>query len=105
MNVFRSTAAADAKTSNASNPLVASVPWGFGRVTFVAVDIDAPPLSKWPALKPVLQKLARGGGAAKIAARKTNRQLTHVGVTDLATQFQNSAENFSGVRRSSYWWP
>ncbi len=87
------------------NPLIASVPWGFGRVTFVAVDIDAPPLSNWPALQLVLQKLARGGGgAAKTLARKTNRQLTHVGVSDLATQFQSSTEVFSDVSRPSYWW-
>ena len=93
--------------SDASNPhpLIASVPWGFGRVTIVAVDVDKPPLSNWPPLKSVLQKLARGGGnTAKTASRKTNRQLTHVGVTDLATQLQYSAEDFSGVRRSSYWW-
>ena len=91
-------------TSN-PNPLIGSVPFGFGRVTIVAVDIDRPPLSTWPALKVVLQKLSRGGtGTFKAAARKTNRQLTHVGVSDLATQFQASTENFSNVRRPSYWW-
>ena len=92
--------------SDAGNPhpLIASVPWGFGRVTIIAVDIDAPPLSNWPVLKAVLQKIARtGAGAAKTVARKTNRQLTHVGVTDLATQFQVSNEDFSAVRRPSYW--
>lgn len=87
------------------NPLIASVPYGFGRVTIVAVDIDRPPLSNWPALKLVMQKLARSSAAiSKSVARKVNRQLTHVGVSDLATQFQSSNENFSGVRRPSYWW-
>jgi hypothetical protein len=93
------------RDSSNPHPLIASAAWGLGRVTFVAVDIDAPPLAKWPALKLVLQRLASGGsGAAKVVARKTNRQLTHVGVTDLATQFQNSNEDFADVRRPSYWW-
>jgi hypothetical protein len=93
--------------SDAGNPhpLVASLPWGFGRVTFVAVDIDQPPLSNWPALKFALQKFDRGGaGASKTAVRRMNQQLTHVGVTDLATQFQFSTEDFSSIRRPSYWW-
>jgi hypothetical protein len=97
---------ANVMLSDASNPhpLVASVPWGFGRVTIIAIDIDAPPLSNWAPLKSVLQKIARtGAGAVKTVARKTNRQLTHVGVTDLATQFQVSNEDFSSVRRPSYW--
>src|SRR4029077_17260700 len=78
---------------------------GFGHVTLVGVDLDAPPLSNWKALKPVLQKLAgTKGRAARNSAQRTNRQLTHVGVTDLATQFQQTHENFPAVRRPSYWW-
>ena len=86
-------------------PLVASVAYGFGRVTVIAVDIDTPPLANWPALPAVLQKLARRSSASgKDAAPKLNRQLTHLGVTDLATQFQQTNEDFPEVRRPSYWW-
>ncbi|MGE5193543.1 MAG: hypothetical protein ACM3U2_13700 [Deltaproteobacteria bacterium] len=89
----------------ATQPLVASVPYGFGRLTVVGVDIDIPPLSDWPALRSVLEKLAGGNAhSAPAAARKLNRQLTHVGVTDLATQFQQTHEDFPAVRRLSYWW-
>jgi len=85
--------------------LIASVPHGFGRVTVMGVDIDAPPVSRWKSLKLVVQKLA--GSKKQVAperGRAANRQLTHVGVTDLATQFQQTHENFPTVRRPSYWW-
>ncbi len=85
--------------------LVASVPHGFGRVTVIGVDIDAPPVAGWKSLPAILQKLA---GANQLQSREsvrgTNRQLTHVGVSDLATQFQQTHENFTTVHRPSYWW-
>ena len=91
--------------TSSAHALAASVPCGFGRVTLVSIDLDAPPLSNWKALPAVLQKLS---GAAAVApgssTSKVNRQLTHVGVTDLATQLQQTQEDFSAVHRPSYWW-
>jgi hypothetical protein len=85
--------------------LAASVPCGFGRVTLVGVDLDAPPLSSWKALPAVLEKLSGSAAASpRSSTRKVNRQLTHVGVTDLATQVQQTLEDYPVVRRPSYWW-
>jgi hypothetical protein len=89
--------------------LIASVPFGFGRVTLVGLDIDAAPIASWPGLKPLLQKIATTGagsmgmGTTGAGGRKANRQLTHVGVSDLATQFQQTHEDFPAVSRPSYW--
>ncbi|MBI3866184.1 MAG: hypothetical protein HY290_30255, partial [Planctomycetia bacterium] len=93
------------RDSGSAQPLVASVPCGFGRVTLVAVDLDSPPLAGWKALPRVLQRIAGGAraGATGTAVRKTNRQLTHVGVSDLATQLQQTHEDFPAVTRPSYW--
>lgn len=97
--------AANVLLRDAASPsiLAASAPYGFGRVTLLAVDIDRPPLSGWKALVPVIRKLAgaapRGGQSP---ARKSNK-LTHLGVTDLATQFVQTNEDFRAVRQSSYW--
>ncbi|HLJ10776.1 MAG TPA: hypothetical protein VKU82_06285 [Planctomycetaceae bacterium] len=92
------------KDAGSGQPLAASVPYGFGRVTIVGVDLDVPPLSNWKALKSVLQKLAHGSPRSTHAStRSANRQLTHVGVTDLATQFQQTQEDFADVHRPSYW--
>jgi hypothetical protein len=86
-------------------PLAASVPFGFGHVTVVGIDIDLPPVANWTALKSVTEKLASNKShAARGAVRKQNQQLTHVGVTDLATQFQQTHEDFPTVQRPSYWW-
>jgi hypothetical protein len=85
-------------------PLAASVPHGFGRVTVVGVDIDAPPVATWKALPAVLQKLVGANQPrAREQVRSANRQLTHVGVSDLATQFQQTHEDFTTVSRPSYW--
>ncbi len=97
------------RDAGSAQTLIASVPFGFGRVTLVGLDIDAPPLANWPGLKPVLQKIATTGagptgvGTTGSGARKANRQLTHVGVSDLATQFQQTHEDFPAVSRPSYW--
>jgi hypothetical protein len=92
------------RDSISSQPLVASIPFGFGRVTLVAVDISAAPLADWAGLKPVLQRIAGTDTGRKVAnAKQANRQLSHVGVTDLATQLQQTHEDFSAIERPSYW--
>jgi hypothetical protein len=86
-------------------PLAASVPFGFGQVTVIGVDIDSPPFLKWTALKTVLEKLASNKAhSARGIVRRQSQQLTHVGVTDLATQLQQTHEDFPAVQRPSYWW-
>jgi hypothetical protein len=87
-----------------SQPLVADLPYGFGRVTVVALDLDSELLANWTLLKTVVDKLTGAAASAKPVTRKANRQLTHVGVTELATQLQQTNESFATVRRPSYWW-
>jgi hypothetical protein len=88
-----------------SNPLIAAVPYGFGRVTLIALDIESPPLSSWAALPVVLRKLTGGGmGGTRKESTQSNRQLTQTGITDLATQFQTAQEVFPAVSRPSHWW-
>lgn len=87
------------------SPLIAAVPYGFGRVTVIGLDLESPPLSNWPALPVVVRKIF--GGPVLQGRQKpsqTNRQLTQTGVSDLATQFQVAQENFPAVPRPSYWW-
>lgn len=84
--------------------LIASAAYGFGRVTVLGLDIEAPPVSTWPGLAPVLRKLAgvtvRG---TPQRARQSNRQLSQTGITDLATQLQSARESFPAVTRPSHW--
>jgi hypothetical protein len=87
------------------SPLIAEVPYGFGRVTVIGLDLESPPLSNWSALPVVVRKIF--GGRSMQGRREStqgNRQLTQTGVSDLATQFQAAQENFPAVPRPSYWW-
>jgi hypothetical protein len=90
----------------AGGVLIATVPCGFGRVTVAGLDLFTPPIASWPGLPSVLRKLA--GVAPQVGqqqqARQTNQQLTHTGITDLATQLQTAVEDFPRVPRPSHWW-
>lgn len=80
------------------------VPHGFGRVTFLGLDLDGPPLSRWKALPVLCRKLVDLREEHLAADRSVQRGgLAHSGVTDLATQLQAVLEDFSEVNRSSSW--
>ena len=49
-------------------PLIVRRGFGFGALTFVAADLDAPPISRWPARAELLSALL-GREAGAIAAR------------------------------------
>ncbi|MGQ0634076.1 MAG: hypothetical protein ACT4QC_05685 [Planctomycetaceae bacterium] len=90
--------------SQEGHPLVVSVPYGFGRVTVLALDLDRQPLRGWRGLPAVLRNLvdyrSRSGPSV---TRSANRQLTHLGVSDLETQWQSALEDFGTVERPSFW--
>lgn len=87
-----------------AHPLAVSVPYGFGRVTVLGLDIDRPPLSTWSALPQVLEKLAGAAeSAGPVRGISANKQLTHLGISDLATQWQFADEHFLQVERPSLW--
>ena len=85
-------------------PLVTRAPYGFGRITIIAVDVHRPPVSEWAPIAAVMSRLtgltelAQGPGAATQTGR-----LAHSGVTDLASQLARAQRAFPEVRRSSLW--
>ena len=85
-------------------PLLVRVPYGFGRVSFLAVDLNRPPLAEWPATEAVVRRIIGSAGAEDAAAGPSRgRQLTQTGITDLATQLRVSQEDFPEVGRLSLW--
>ncbi|HEX6983727.1 MAG TPA: hypothetical protein VF170_00050, partial [Planctomycetaceae bacterium] len=80
--------------TSADGPLVARSPYGFGRVTLFAMDLDAPPFSTWPGLPDLIRKALF---EAETAGR--GRRITSPGVTDLATQLVRAEENFPSLER------
>ncbi|HMB05142.1 MAG TPA: hypothetical protein VKP69_15565 [Isosphaeraceae bacterium] len=92
-------------------PLVVRGPYGFGRVTVVALDVDQKPFSDWPD-RPLfwvkaLDLRRRGGadpnapGAVVVAGRGRFYQS---GVTDLSSLLRRALEQFSAVRLVPFGW-
>ncbi len=87
-------------------PLVVRVPRGFGEVIFVALDLDRPPLARWPGRGALLAKLLgpKEGAppAAETAESAGSGQLIHAGVSDLAGQLKGALDQFTGIRPVSF---
>lgn len=88
-----------------SGPIAVRVPYGFGRVTVLALDLDRPPLAAWPLLPGLVAKLVGAPlSTSNTESRQQNRQLSQLGMTDLASQFQSAQEDFATISRPSHWW-
>lgn len=89
-------------------PLLLRMPWGFGEVFILAVDLTQPPLSNWGGLDDFVRKLLAVDAAAVVAQRQDDRgvtrPLTSSGITDLASQLMATQDHFPEVRRPAPWW-
>jgi len=91
-------------------PLVVRGPYGFGRVTLVALDVDARPFADWPdranfwvkALD--LRRQAAGVAGDTVSLGGGGRRLYQSGVSDLATQLRQALEQFPGVKLIPFGW-
>jgi hypothetical protein len=85
-------------------PLLVQMPSGFGRVSFLAVDLDRPPLSTWAGAELMLRRLQRGDrGDLARDSRNQGTQLAKSGINDLSSQLYTAEEEFRGVNRVSLW--
>ena len=87
-----------------NGPLLVRTAYGFGRVTFLGVDLNRAPLSEWKILNNFCRKVVLHPISEKNSNRSNNRrQLTHSGITELASQINASQEYFPDLKRSSIW--
>ena len=86
-------------------PLLVRVPYGFGRVTFLGLDLDRPPLQTWAAVGSFCRKMvgAETDEDSTTGGRRLHGRLSHSGITELATQLHAIQEHFPDVSRSSSW--
>lgn len=89
--------AAEVLPSGSATPLVAHGPYGFGRVTLFAMDLDVPPFSTWTGLP----ELVRQGVVGDEIVKKPSRRIASPGVSDLATQLLRAEQSFPGLERRS----
>ncbi len=85
-------------------PILVQVPFGFGKVTFVALDISAEPFPAWNAAADFARQITLAGQPVHAEKSQFSRaKLTHTGITDIATQIHATQDVFPDVRRLSMW--
>src|SRR5262249_41220190 len=93
----------------ANLPLVVRGPYGFGRVTLIALDVDQELFSKWPdrglfwtrAIDLHRQRADQGVAGPQFGG---GVRFYHSGVSDLAGQLRAALEQFPGVRLIPFGW-
>lgn len=82
-------------------PLLVAVPYGFGRITVLSVDLDRPPISQWRALPEFIQRLLGHSQSVQETGGRSRGGLTKSGISDLATQLHAVQDHFPAVSRIS----
>lgn len=87
-----------------NGPILVRIPLGFGRITFLGVDLNSPAFKEWPPLNSFCNRLLdlRGFSAKKVNIARQNRAKGS-GITDLKTQLSAANSNFSNIQRASLW--
>ncbi|MBM80430.1 MAG: hypothetical protein CMJ78_07545 [Planctomycetaceae bacterium] len=93
------------REGGSSIPILARSSYGFGRITFFAMDLNRPPLSNWNSAPILCEKLintfSRRIKERKLTSNRT--RLTSSGITELGTQLHAAQEEFSEIQRMSSW--
>jgi len=81
------------------SPLWVRAPHGLGQITFLAVDVDQPPLLAWPGLPDLIRACMDDNlGADPVGnSRVRHGQASHWGFRDLTGQLRSALDQFSGV--------
>ena len=93
-------------STTSSSPLVVRGKYGFGRVTVIAFDVDAPPFADWPDRALFWIKALDLGvsGSLTIGATKTGGRLVQSGASDLSTLLRSALDQFPEVRLVPFGW-
>lgn len=84
--------------------LIVRVPYGFGMVTFCAVDFHRPPVSTWVGVNSLGRQILLPTMEA-VADEKANggQRVSGTGLSDLSTQLHAMQDHFPQVRRAGTW--
>src|SRR5262249_2582414 len=97
-------------TANEKGLLAVSAPFGLGRVTVVAIDLDQPPFTRWKEQGVLWETLLREGGPKFESAQVQDPTAAFMGSAygredaDLLGQLQRATESFEGVPVISFGW-
>ncbi|MDB5390714.1 MAG: hypothetical protein JWM11_6360, partial [Planctomycetaceae bacterium] len=101
---FRGSAPGQVLAQSLGVPLLVQIPSGFGRVSFLTLDLDRPPISAWAGADLMIRRLQKGDRSDLARdIRDQTTQLAKSGINDLSSQLYAAEEEFPGVRRVSLW--
>lgn len=86
-------------------PIAARAPYGFGKVTFLGIDLNEAPLAKWPPLAQFCRQLMelRTNSEATDVIDNGDRTLTKSGITDLGTELLAIQSHLAESTSSPAW--
>ncbi|MFW6171171.1 MAG: hypothetical protein ACODAD_11830 [Planctomycetota bacterium] len=86
--------------------MIVQYPMGFGTVTYVAVDLELPPIRDWPARPRLLARLLHSHGEEEDSSISDDGggQVTHLGFEDLTGQLRAAMDQFPGVTLVQFSW-
>lgn len=87
-------------------PLILRYAYGFGDITFLALDLDAAPLSKWAGRSHLLARLLRFEDRDERGGNENSGlgRVSHVGFEDLTGQLRGCLEQFDGITLVRFSW-
>ncbi|WP_435010849.1 hypothetical protein P12x_002135 [Tundrisphaera lichenicola] len=91
--------------STLSTPLVVRGPYGFGRVTLIALDADTKPFAGWPDRGLFwIKALDLKGASAGVEAQKAQARIIRQDISDMATLVRRGLDQFAGVTLIPFGW-
>ncbi len=90
-----------------SLPLVVSTAFGFGKLTFVAFDLNDDRFTQWKGYSGLVQRVVNRTATDEVAGVRSSSsakgsRVSHVGYTDLAGQLRLTLDRFSSVTFVSF---
>lgn len=84
-------------------PLVYRQAIGFGRITVVAIDLNAQPIQKWSNRERLLRRVMDIPETVEQVQRYTANAILHYGYDDLSGQLASSLDQYKGIATPSFW--
>jgi hypothetical protein len=89
--------------SSLEGPLLCRIPLGLGRVTVFGIDANSPQLLRWGGMGDLLRRLFDLDEPQSKRSQPQTSRLTQTGITELATQFDSTQDEFPSVARVTTW--
>lgn len=86
--------------------LVTRYPFGLGQITYLAIDLDKPPVSTWQSRPRLLARLLQDEKHQidTAGANEGLGQVTHIGFNDFIGQLRGALDQFTGVVQVRFSW-